>query len=131
VTDRDLGRWVRLAGNYPVDPRILAVGAYAELVFVRGLAIARQFGTDGHIATSMLGLLGRGLPRGALGRATVELVTSGLWETCDDGWAVPAGRWEKWQTTQAQYDEKRERERARKADYRRRLRQSQIGEEPP
>jgi len=115
----DLGRWVRLSAGYHADRRIRRVHPLAELVWVRGLAVARQQGSDGHIDAEWSPVeLGRGLTSDELNDATDALVRVGLWEPCDDGWRVPRARWARWQDTEDDYDAVRKRERERKAAWR-------------
>lgn len=124
---QDLGQWVRLSAGFHLDPRIMRAGTNAELVFVRGLAVSRALRTDGHVAAEHLHLVGHGLSAGALNRARDALVAEGLWEACADGWRVPPAKWARWQTTEVEYAERRERERERKAEWRRKQAE---GEQP-
>jgi hypothetical protein len=101
MTDKASGRWIRLSANYQMDPRIITAGAQAELVYIRALALSRQMGTDGHVSAEHAQHLTRGLGRPAL--LMPKLVAVELWEGCSDGWQVPADRWEKWQTTEAEW----------------------------
>lgn len=124
-------RWVRLAAGYYHDPRIVRAGPTAEVVYVRLLATARQLGTDGHIATEQRHLLGQGLGRGVLGRAIAALIREELIEQCADGIRVPPARWARWQQTNGERAARAARERERKAEYRRRLReQGALFDEP-
>lgn len=118
--DRD-GRWIRLAANYTTDPAIMRVRYEAELLYVRGLCMARAQNSDGHLAKEWLPLIAIKLDPRVTRRCVAQLVEAGLWEECDDGWRVPWASWSRWQTTSAEWDAQRERERERKAKQRARL----------
>ena len=92
-TELGKGLWVKLSVDYQLDPRIMDVGAEAELLFVRSLAWGKRKG-DGTIARSALTMLGLGLENPV---ASAEaLVQSGLWT--DMGSVFQITSWANWQT---------------------------------
>jgi hypothetical protein len=111
-------RWIRLAAGYQSDPRILAAGYDGELVYIRGLALARMLHTDGHLSYESWTQLVRGLDRRRTRFVADRLITVGLWEPCDDGWQVPLDRWSKWQVTEGELAERRTAATARQARWR-------------
>jgi hypothetical protein len=117
-------RWVRLSATYFLDPKIMRAGPDAELLYVRGLAFARQVRSDGHITTEQLPMITNGLRHA---RQTCDaLVTVGLWERCADGFRVPLDRWEHWQTTEHEIERGRTNARERQAKSRARRRDQDL-----
>ena len=99
--------FVPLDVNYPRDPAIRKAGPDAELLYLRGLAFAKQANTDGVIYDYDLDVVGVGLPRLAARRDA--LVREGLWETTDDGWHIRS--WTRWNQTEEEKAEVREKKR--------------------
>jgi hypothetical protein len=129
MTDKASGRWIRVSANYQMDPRIITAGAQAELVYIRALALSRQMGTDGHISAEHDKHLTRGLARPNL--IMPKLVAVDLWEECADGWRVPSDRWEKWQTTEAEYQAQVEGNAERQRRYRENLKKQRKTRSTP
>jgi hypothetical protein len=111
--DSTNARWIRLAANYLDDPRIVEAGPMAELIYVRGLAVARNIGTDGALRQHNASTVTRDLRHKE--KLIHRLLEVGLWEPTDDGWTVPFERWARWQTTQEQYEHQRKLARERQA----------------
>lgn len=96
--------FIKVDVNFQLDPKIMAVGPEAELMFLRGLAWSKSRQTDGEVPMSALPLLALGLrdePLEIAGR----LVIHGIWQATDDGYRVPFEKWSKWQVTKVQVDE--------------------------
>jgi hypothetical protein len=75
--------YVPLDVNAPDDPKILAAGDRAELVFYRALCLAKRLSSDGFIAAAQLTRQLGGVTDDA-GR----LVAVGLWAEVDGGWQI-------------------------------------------
>ena len=96
--------FVKVDVFYQLDPKVMAVGPEAELMFLRGLAWSKARQTDGEVPMSAISFLGLGLrddPMEIAGR----LVIHGIWEATDDGYRVPFDKWSKWQVTREQVQE--------------------------
>src|SRR3546814_4797789 len=77
------GLYVKLDADYASDPKIMRAGASAELVYVRGLALAKRLvEADGHIDRAQLGLLTLGVT-GSSQKIAGVLVREGLWTETD------------------------------------------------
>lgn len=82
--------WVKLDENYQFDPKILAAGALAELLYVRSLAWAKRFWKDeGRIDARHLAPLVMGMP-GKPATHITALVDNELWTVVDGGWLITA-----------------------------------------
>lgn len=79
--------FVRLDVNFQDDDKLLEVTPAAELVFIRGLAMAKRLGTDGYLSRSHLRRISDKLetPPEQLAQ---QLVDVGLWEPFEHGWLV-------------------------------------------
>jgi hypothetical protein len=117
------GSYVPLSAHYYKDDRIASVGEKAELLYVRGLAFCADVLSDGFITDSqLLRFVGVGM-RDATARAKA-LVDAGLWErVASDGlWSDGRGcgyrvmRWEKWNRSKKEIDEKLAADAARKEE---------------
>lgn len=80
------GEFVPLDVNYAHDRAIRQAGPHAELLFVRGVAYARKYKTDGLIPDYDLSVAGVGIPN--VTRHAATLVRVGLWLAADDGWLI-------------------------------------------
>jgi hypothetical protein len=79
--------YVPLDVNYQMDPKILAAGASAECLYVRGLALCKRGATEGQVHSKQLQALALGLP-GAPMKLARALVDAGLWVETGTGWYV-------------------------------------------
>ena len=98
MASRTPGLYVPLDVNYARDPRIRLAGPNAELLYIRGLAYAKQSGTDGAIPRYDLPIVSVGLK--GVKTAVAMLVHHGLWEEFPEGWLIRS--WQKWNLTQQQ-----------------------------
>ena len=80
------GLYVPLVVNYFEDVKIIRVGPYAELLYVRSLAFCKRSGHDGAFTREERRIFGAGIPR--LNVRTTALVEHSLWQTTDDGWVI-------------------------------------------
>lgn len=103
--------WVKLSTRYYDDPKVIAAGPEAEVLFTRALAYCGAHETDGVILDAALGRLMR---RGAR-KAAERLVSVGLWCVIPGGWVIVS--WADWQTTaeRIQADRAAARERQRRS----------------
>ena len=77
--------WIKLDDQFRNHPKILAAGPLASWLYVCGLTFAGQYLTDGHIPSTMLGMLA------AVDNAQEladRLVDVGLWEEVDGGYQI-------------------------------------------
>lgn len=82
--------WVKLDDNYQFDPKILAAGAMAELLYVRSLAWAkRDWKAEGRIDRRHLAPLTLGIP-GKAATHVAALVELELWTVVEGGWQITA-----------------------------------------
>ena len=84
--------WFKLAANYADDPKIVAAGEQAELLFVRALAYCAREETAGLVSKNLVKRL---TPSNANRRAAT-LVKVGLWVEVEDGYQIK--RWADWQS---------------------------------
>ena len=80
--------FVPLDVSYFEDPKIIAAGAVAELVYVRSLAFAKRHRSDGRIARNQLAYVTRGTRRPH--DVVRRLTQVGLWTSNGDGWYITA-----------------------------------------
>lgn len=80
------GEFVPLDVNYAHDRAVRQAGPMPELLFVRGLAYARKYKTDGLIPDYDLAIAGVGIPN--VTRHAATLVRADLWIATDDGWLI-------------------------------------------
>lgn len=91
------GPFVPLSVSYRENDRMLGVEPLAELVFVRGLAFAKEKFSDGFIGRRQVRLLAGDLEQtyDVDGDFLInQLVTVGLWEVVPGGWVVEG--WADW-----------------------------------
>ena len=82
--------WVPLDVDFQNDPKILAAGAHAELIYVRSLALAKRLMCDGFVSEHHVEGLSNGLSlnRNRLKNAVSALVREGLWTPVEGGWRI-------------------------------------------
>ena len=103
--------YVPLDAEYANDEKIIAAGPYAELVYVRALALAKRLLSDGrisqhHRATLTLGLTPKQATE-AVNRLVTDLTGRGaLWAVDGTGWLIVA--WAKRNKSADQVHEARE-----------------------
>ncbi len=89
----DVVGWLKLSANYGDDPAVLELGNdLAELLFLRGLALAKRCESGGFIDRRQLRLI---LPSGCDPDLARTLVEVDLWHEDESGWWVRS--WDKWQ----------------------------------
>lgn len=116
------GLYVPLDVNYREDPKIIEAGAEAELMYLRSLVLAKKLtDRDGHIHRAHLAGLAAGIESVELGESVPldisgQLVASGLWVECGDGWLIAA--WLKHNPSSEEVDATRNAEATRKANWR-------------
>lgn len=111
---RRLGEYVPLSVDYADDDAVIACTPYAELLFIRCLALARRLRSDGYLTDAQV--VHRAAQRiGPPRRIRVliaELVTQGLLERQDGGYVIRA--WLKWNKSADELGRELARDRARK-----------------
>lgn len=100
--------WFKLAANYADDPKIVAAGEQAELLFVRALAYCAREETAGFVSKNLVKRL---TPSNANRRADT-LVKVGLWIRVEDGYQIK--RWADWQSELDALAARRQSDRERK-----------------
>jgi hypothetical protein len=104
------GLYIRVTTDALTDADVLFLGAEAWWLFSRGLLYSKQHQLDGHVPTAAVEVIGLKLKKPeAVAKA---LVDAGLWEKAAGGWY--AVNWHKYQTSKAEDDEQRDRERTKK-----------------
>ncbi len=110
--------FVPLDVDFQQDPKILAAGPWAELAYVRALALCKRLLTDGFVSRSQLRFLCDGLTLADTGNPenptsdeiAAMLVDCGLWSEADGGWYIVAWSWHN--ESRDKIDEVRERKRS-------------------
>ena len=121
-----MGEYVPLSATYADDDAILCLSPMAELLYVRGLALAAKLRSDGYLTEAQVThLAARRLGTGQkVGKLVDELVTGGLWLTDAGGYIIRG--WLKWNRSVEDLG----RERAKDRDRKRSDRHEKAGEEP-
>ena len=78
--------FVPLNVTYYHDEKIMRVGGWAELLYVRSLAFCKANSTQGAFTLQQCCSFGAGIPR--LKSRREALVLHSLWEPTDDGWFI-------------------------------------------
>lgn len=102
--------YVKLVCEALTDSKLLAAGPGAFWIWTRGLLYAKQHLTDGVVPADAMPIVAFGL--NDVDVQVSKLVTLKLWEPCENGHRVPAKVWAKYQTTAADVEAKREKNRA-------------------
>lgn len=100
--------WFKLAANYADDPKIVAAGEQAELLFVRALAYCAREETAGHVSKNLV----KRLASSNANRRANMLVKVGLWVEVEDGYQIK--RWADWQSELDALAARRQADRERK-----------------
>lgn len=100
--------WVRLRGMYWLDPKVLAVSADAELLFVRALGLSKTMDSYGVIPANALHVASSKLLD--VEHAAEELLLTGLWTAHDSGFVIP--KWSAWQESASDVEQARRRKQA-------------------
>ena len=108
--------FIRISTRIFDDPKVLEVGPSGLWLYMQGLCYAKENMTDGRIPKSALCRVRAGLKHSS--SVVRALIESGLWEDHAEFWSVPADKWEKYQTTKAQVDQRREATKQRVAAHR-------------
>jgi hypothetical protein len=110
--------WINLATTFPRHPKALAAGPAARHLFIVGLCWAGEYDTDGAIPGYVLNSLAidAGIAADDVGQTADRLVEVGLWVRNADGWQVHD--WGQWQSTSAEREERRSKNRERQANWR-------------
>lgn len=118
--------FVKLDANYTDDERFLAVGPFAELIYIRSLCLCKRLMNDGKVYEKQAWKLLGDLVQYVDGCAVIrELVAAGLWLPVDGGWLVVA--WSKHNKTRAEL----EADKAAETERKRRWRESQNATDGP
>lgn len=104
-------KFVPLSVKYASDPAIRRAGEAAELLFIRGLAYAKDHRTEGFIPDYDLEVVGAGL-RNLKPRVTA-LIEHGLWIELEDGWLIRS--WLGWNPSNEEVAEDQKRAAGRQA----------------
>lgn len=106
--------YVPLDVNYVDDPKVMRAGPYAELVYVRSMALAKRLNEDGRIDPCHVRRLCDGIedPNAVV----AVLLEQGLWINENGHYRIAA--WLKHNPSAAELDGKREADRVRKASAR-------------
>ncbi len=89
----------------PRDPRMLAAGPHARLIYIEIVLYCRENLTDGHLDKLQLPLIAVDVP--AKAKHITRLVELGALDQTDTGWAVPLDVWRKWNPLRTEVDEQR------------------------
>ena len=121
--------WINLATTFPRHPKALAAGPAARHLFIVGLCWAGEYDTDGAIPGYVLNSLAidAGIAADAVGQTADRLVEVGLWIRNADGWQVHD--WGQWQSTSAEREERRSKNRERQAEWRARQKEKAAKEQ--
>ena len=112
--ERDiLSTWIKLHDNFFRNPKVLAAGDDAALLYVQGLCYCSDSETDGRIPTTALRHISGHRSAQSLARI---LVREGLWKETATGWEVHD--YLKVQRSKAQIEGEREANRTRASRYR-------------
>lgn len=90
--EEEMGLWIKLSVDYAEDPKVVAAGVEAELLFIRCLAWCKKHADDGVIPNHMIGRIGVGLSNP--GEAAISLCETRLWRDMGDGYRIVA--WASW-----------------------------------
>ena len=108
-----MSTWIKLHDNFFRNPKVLAAGDDAALLYVQGLCYCSDSETDGRIPTAALRHISGHRSAQSLARI---LVREGLWTETATGWAVHD--YLKVQRSKAQIEGEREANRNRALRYR-------------
>lgn len=84
------GLYVKLDADFSLDPKVIDLSESAELMYVRGLQVAKRLLTDGILKTNHMQYV---CHRDSLSRSAevaAELVAAGLWVEIPGGWQIEA-----------------------------------------
>ena len=112
--------WARLSVGWYRDPKVAALSADAELLYVRAIAYTVDEQTDGFVSVQALPIIGSKLNDASSSAA--QLCAVKLWRKRRNGWAFPPDTWAKWQTTRDEIAAKR----AEAAERQRRSRAARV-----
>jgi hypothetical protein len=109
------GSYAPLSAHYYKDDAIAEVGWKAELLYVRGLAFCADVLSDGFISDVQLA---RFVSVGISGYSSLakELDRVGLWVRDDDERGYWVARWEKWNLTRTEIEDRLRRDADRKGE---------------
>jgi len=103
--------WVKLDDGFFMHPKALAAGRYDRDLYLAGLCWSAGQETDGLIPAHALALIAMVAGVADADQAASRLAEVGLWITDVDGWQIR--RYGDWQTTRAERDAWRAKERER------------------
>lgn len=116
--------WVKLDDGFFLHPKALAAGRDGRDLYLAGLCWSAGQETDGLIPAHALALIAMVAGVADADQAASRLVEVGLWITDPDGWRIRG--YGDWQTTRADRDAWRAKERARKQTSRRTTKDNQT-----
>lgn len=121
-----LGEYVPLSATYADDDAILCLSPLAELLYVRGLALASKLHSDGYLTEAqVMHLAARKLGGDQKVKKLIgELLAPGLWLRESGGYVIRG--WTKWNRSMEDLG----RERSKDRDRKREQRHAAAGEEP-
>lgn len=104
-----MDRYVKLSTGYYLDAAVIRAGDDAELLFLRAMAYAGGSATRGHVPTAVPPRLCPTRTR----QRVAALVREDLWVVMPGGWQIRS--WEHWQDRLDLVEDRRRRDRERKA----------------
>jgi hypothetical protein len=106
------------------DPRMIAAGPMARLLYIQAILYCRENLTDGHIDRLILPLVAVDIPKPS--NLMDRLVEVGAIELNGVGWQIPETVWRKYNPTKAEVEQMRQDAADRKRDYRERKRNGDV-----
>lgn len=106
-------RKVWLSTTYYLDEKIDSLSPSAEVMFIRGIALAGNIESDGRLTPNQVRTLARSKPE----RGQKELIEAGLWRQNDDK-SVQIVSWDEWQISAADVRKRRTKDNERQARHR-------------
>lgn len=91
------GAWVQLQANTWVDPKIIRVGPWGELVFMRSLQMAKYVGANGWLSQEHVDHISRNVY--GFSRTCDRLVDETLWTRDPDVGGIYIRQWSKYHPT--------------------------------
>lgn len=98
------------------DPKMIAAGPHARLLYVQATLFCRENLTDGVVEELVLPIVALDIPTPK--KHMQRLVALGALEQIDGGWRIPERVWAKYNPTRAEVDARRADEARRKAEWR-------------
>lgn len=106
--------WVKVYNSMPQHPKFVKAGPQAGWLFVCALCYCNEHLTDGFVSRHVLAVVAPGLR--SVRAAAAQLVSAQLWHEVDGGWQIHD--YEEHQRNADEIRDRREKDRQRKADFR-------------